>query len=111
MANDFKSVTKQNIAIDSGAFSTMYTGLTGKETILLEVDIANTTTDDITASIKFAKSGGDTVFLVKAAPIPTGGALKAISGQKIVMEDGDILSVGASVGTSADALVSFLEDV
>ena len=111
MANDFKSVSKQNIAIDSGAYSTMYTGLTGKETILLEVDIANTTAGDITTSIKLAKSGGDTVYLVKAAPVPTGGALKAVSGQKIVMEDGDILSVAASAGTSADALVSFLEDV
>ena len=111
MANDFKSVSKQNIAIDSGAYSTMYTGLTGKETILLEVDIANTTATDITTSIKLAKSGGDTVYLVKAAPIPTGGALKAVSGQKIVMEDGDVLSVAASAATSADALVSFLEDV
>ena len=48
--------------------------------------MANTTTGDITVSVKLAKSGGDTVFLVKAAPIPAGGALKAISGQKIVME-------------------------
>ena len=42
MANDFKSVAKQNIAIDSGTFDTMYTGLSAKETILLEIDMANT---------------------------------------------------------------------
>ena len=111
MANDFKSVAKTNIAIDSGTFDTMYTGLASKETILLEIDMANTTTGDITVSIKLAKSGGDTVFIVKAAPIPAGGALKAISGQKIVMEAADVLSVAASAASSADCLVSFLEDV
>ena len=111
MANDFKSVAKTNIAIDSGTFDTMYTGLASKETILLEIDMANTTTGDITVSIKLAKSGGDTVFLVKAAPIPAGGALKAISGQKIVMESLDVLSVAASAASYADCLVSFLEDV
>ena len=111
MANDFKSVAKTNIAIDSGTFDTMYTGLSAKETILLEIDMANTTTGDITVSVKLAKSGGDTVFLVKAAPIPAGGALKAISGQKIVMEGSDGLSVAASTASSADCLVSFLEDV
>ena len=111
MANDFKSVAKTNIAIDSGTFDTMYTGLASKETILLEIDMANTTTGDITVSVKLAKSGGDTVFLVKAAPIPAGGALKAISGQKIVMEGSDVLSVAASAASSADCLVSFLEDV
>ena len=111
MANDFKSVAKTNIAIDSGTFDTMYTGLSAKETILLEIDMANTTTGDITVSVKLAKRGGDTVFLVKAAPIPAGGALKAISGQKIVMEGSDVLSVAASAASSADCLVSFLEDV
>ena len=111
MANDFKSVAKTNIAIDSGTFDTMYTGLSAKETILLEIDMVNTTTGDITVSVKLAKSGGDTVFLVKAAPIPAGGALKAISGQKIVMEANDVLSVAASAASSADCLVSFLEDV
>ena len=30
MANDFKSVAKTNIAIDSGTFDTMYTGLSSE---------------------------------------------------------------------------------
>ena len=115
MANDFKSVAKTNIAIDSGTFDTMYTGLASKETILLEIDMANTTTGDITVSIKLAKSGGDTVFLVKAAPVPVGGALKAVSGQKIVLEGSatglDTITVAASAANAADCIVSYLEDV
>ena len=34
MANDFKSYSKSNIAIDSGTFDTMYTAILNKETIV-----------------------------------------------------------------------------
>ena len=120
MANDFKSNSKSNIAIDSGTYSTMYTALLDKETILLEVDIANTSASDITVDVKInkncrASTGVDDVFLVKAAPVPTGGALKAVSGQKIVMEGSgtglDTITVAASAASAADCIVSYLEDV
>ena len=120
MANDFKSVSKANIAIDSGTFSTMYTALLSKETILLEIDIANTTVGDVTASVKLNKNSGgtggtDDIFIVKGAPVPAGGALKVVSGQKIVMEGTatglDTITVAASVASAADCLVSLLEDV
>ena len=120
MANDFKSVSKANIAIDSGTYSTMYTALLSKETILLEIDIANTSASDITVDVKVNKNSGgtggtDDVFLVKAAPVPVGGALKAVSGQKIVMMSTstgvDTLTVAASVASAADCVVSLLEDV
>ena len=69
MANDFKSFSKTNIAIDSGAYSTMYTGLTGKETILLEVDIANTTAGDITTlNNAFTGTATDLVEACNKAP-------------------------------------------
>ena len=120
MANDFKSNSKSNIAIDSGTYSTMYTALLDKETILLEVDIANTSASDITVDVKVNKNSGgtggvDDVFLVKAAPVPVGGALKAVSGQKIVMMSTstgvDTLTVAASAASAADCVVSLLEDV
>ena len=120
MANDFKSVSKANIAIDSGTYSTMYTALLSKETILLEIDIANTAASDVTVDIKLNKNSGgtggtDDVFLIKAAPVPVGGALKAISGQKIVMEGTatglDTITVACSAASAADCIVSLLEDV
>ena len=93
MANDFKSFSKANIAIDSGTYSTLYTvpyTATDVEAILLEIDISNTTVNDITVDCKLNKNSGgtggtDDVFIIKQAPIPTGGALKVVSGQKIVM--------------------------
>ena len=120
MANDFKSVSKANIAIDSGTYSTMYTALLSKETILLEIDIANTSVSDITVDVKVNKNSGgtggtDDIFIVKAAPVPVGGALKVVSGQKIVMMStatgADTVTVAASAASAADCIVSVLEDV
>ena len=120
MANDFKSYSKQNIAIDSGAYSVLYTALLDKETILLEVDIANTTASDITVDCKINKNRGgtggtDDIFIIKGAPLPAGGALKVVSGQKIVMMStstgADTVTVAASVANSADCIVSLLEGV
>ena len=72
MANDFKSNSKANIAIDSGTYSTIYTvpyTATPVESILLEVDIANTYSSDITVDVKINKNSGgtggtDDIFLV-----------------------------------------------
>ena len=123
MANDFKSFSKANIAIDSGTYSTIYTvpyTATDVESILLEVDIANTYSSDITVDVKINKNSGgtggtDDVFLVKAAPVPQGGALKAVSGQKIVMMSTatgvDTITVAASVASAADCILTVLEDV
>ena len=56
-------------------------------------------------------SAGVSSYVVKEAPIPAGGALKVISGQKIVLEATDIIKAAASAGSSADCIVSILEDV
>ena len=124
MANDFKSFSKSNIAIDSGTYSTVYTvpyTATDVEAILLEVDIANThASNDITVDVKVNKNSGgtggtDDIFVVKNAPVPVGGALKVVSGQKIVMMSTstgvDTVTVAASVASAADCIVSVLEDV
>ena len=124
MANDFKSFSKSNIAIDSGTYSTVYTVpyiATPVEAILLEIDIANThASNDITVDCKVNKNSGgtggtDDIFIVKSAPVPVGGALKVVSGQKIVMMSTstgvDTVTVAASAASSADCIVSVLEDV
>ena len=122
MANDFKSFSKANIAIDSGTYSTVYTVPYSADTeaILLEVDVANTSASDITVDVKVNKNSGgtggtDDIFIVKAAPVPVGGALKVVSGQKIVMMStatgADTVTVAASAASSADCIVSLLEDV
>ena len=51
------------------------------------------------------------VYIVRAAPIPIGGALKVIAGQKLVLEAQDKLYCTASAASSVDAIASILEDV
>ena len=50
-------------------------------------------------------------YIVRDAPIPVGGALKVIAGQKLVLEAQDSLIVTASSATSVDAIASILEAV
>ena len=112
MANNFKNAVKTNIAVDSGTYTTVYAAPAGKVSIILECDIANTTAAAIDASVVITDtSAGVSSFIVKEAPIPAGGALKVISGQKIVLEATDIIKAAASAGSSADCIVSILEDV
>ena len=112
MANNFKNAVKTNIAIDSGTFTTVYAAPAGKVSIILECDIANTTAAAIDASVVITDTtAGVSSFIVKEAPIPAGGALKVISGQKIVLEATDIIKAAASAASSADCIVSILEDV
>ena len=50
-------------------------------------------------------------YVVREAPVPIGGALKVIAGQKMVLEAQDSLLVTASTANSIDAIASILEDV
>lgn len=56
-------------------------------------------------------SGGEnSVYIIKDAPIPTGGALIPIGGdQKIVLEPGDIIKVSSDTASSVDVVLSHLD--
>ena len=63
-----------------------------------------TTTGDIWNSLGFT-------YIVRDAPLPIGGALKVIAGQKLVMDATDSMIIHASSASSVDAIASILEDV
>ena len=50
-------------------------------------------------------------YIVRDAPVPIGGALKVIAGQKLVLEGDDSLFVTASSANSIDAIGSILQAV
>ena len=50
-------------------------------------------------------------YIVRDAPIPIGGALKVIAGQKLVLEATDCMIIQTSSARSVDAIASILEDV
>jgi hypothetical protein len=89
---------------------TIYTVPANKKSIIIELDVCN----KINAAIQvdaFITSAGQDFFLVKNAPIPVGGTLQVISGQKIVLKSNEVLKIVSNAVTSVDAVASILEDV
>ena len=68
--------------------------------------------------IKFSSAGASITYIKKSisdivrdAPVPVGGALKVIAGQKLVLEASDKLLCTASSASTVDCIASILEDV
>ena len=110
MANDFKNAISVGVGTSDVS---VYPAPPAKASILIEVDVANKHTAAITASVKVQDTSNSSAnaYLVKDAPIPVGGTLQAVAGQKIVLEATDIVKVVSSVANSADVVCSVLEDV
>jgi hypothetical protein len=113
MANTFKTVTKAGVTSED----VIYTVANATTTVVLGVMIGNTTTSQITATVTLssntsARAGANDeanqdVELVTNAPIPVGGTLELLSGNKIVMETTDVLKLTAS--GAADIAMSIME--
>ena len=106
MANEFKNA--QNVGVTT--VTTVYTAPAPKTSIILELDIANTSAAAVTVSAEVVDTSETTdAYIVKDAPVPVGASLQVVSGQKIILEATDLIRVTAS-GT-CDVICSVLEDV
>lgn len=113
MANTFKTVTKAGVTTED----VIYTVASSTTTVVLGVMIGNTTSSQITATVTLSSDtsnragandeANQDVELVTNAPIPVGGTLELLSGNKIVMETTDVLKLTAS--GAADIAVSIME--
>jgi len=113
MANNFKNSFATSVSTNSASPTTVYTSNNGSavNSILIELDVANTSSSGVTATVLIYDSSATTEYhIVKDAPIPSGGALKVVSGQKIVLNGDDEVRVYASAAT-IDVVASILEDV
>jgi hypothetical protein len=113
MANNFKNAFATSVSTTSGSPTDVYTSNNGSavNSILIELDVANTGTSAVTATVLvYDSSAAASYHIVKNAPIPVGGALKVVSGQKVVLNGDDKIQVYASANT-VDVVASILEDV
>ena len=108
MANTFKNAVSS--AIGTGQTS-VYTVPSATTTTVIGLTVSNIAASNITVDVVVTDtSSGTSVFLVKAATVPVGGALVPVGGdQKIVLEATDIIKVTSNTASSADAIVSVLE--
>lgn len=107
MANVFKNQLRNNVG---SVVETLYTVPSNTKSIIIELDVCNTTNGAVTCDVFITKNTVD-FFVVKAAPVPVGGSLQIISGQKIVLEASDALKIRSNIAASIDVIVSILEDV
>ena len=114
MANTFKVVTKAGVT----SADVIYTaGGSVISTIVLGLILGNTTTSQVTATVTLSSDtssraganneANQNVELVTNAPIPAGSSLELLSGNKVVLEDTDTISVTASGAT--DVCLSIME--
>lgn len=113
MANTFKVITKAGVT----SADVIYTVASSTTTVVLGMMVGNTTTGQITATVTLTSDtsnraganneANQTVELVTTAPIPVGGSLELLSGNKVVMETTDSLTLTAT--GAADIALSVME--
>jgi hypothetical protein len=114
MANNFKNAFGTSIGTTQATATSVYTAnvsATPLNSILIEMDACNTSTTTLQFSAMIYDSSSTSEYhIIKNAPIPAGGTLKVVDGQKIVLNGDDEIRVYASAA-NVDVIVSILEDV
>jgi hypothetical protein len=121
MANTFKNITFRggstgadtltNVGDFGGASNAV---ATGSQITLIGMTIANITSGVISVGVKLINASNET-WMIKDAPIPTGGSLVVLGGdQKVCLQFvaggvGDTLSVISNTANSMDIILSYLE--
>ena len=113
MANTFKVVTKAGVT----SADVIYTVASSTTTVILGLIIGNTTSSSVNATVTLgtdtsnrAGANNETnqdVELITSTPIPGNSSLELLSGNKVVMETTDTLSVTGSGAT--DVALSVME--
>ena len=114
MANTFKLKTKSGV--NGAALSTVYTVPANTTAVIIGLTISNILGQSITADAQIvtASSTGenaDDVYIVKDVPLPAGSSIEVMSGNKIILEAGDVVKGGGSnaSGNDADVILSIME--
>ena len=107
MANTFKNEVFNGSNTTASTDMNVYTVGSSTTTVVIGLVLANTSSSQITASIKL--NAGSIVYLAKDIPIPSGSSFEYMGGNKIVMETGNSLIVQASAANSLDTVASIME--
>lgn len=108
MANTFKN--NKSRLVGTSEVSVYAVGNTsGHRTVVIGCSLANRKTNSVTASVSVYDSGNDQYYLVKDAPIPAGGTLEVMSGNKIILNQDEEVRVIASEASAVDCILSLME--
>jgi hypothetical protein len=108
MANIFFRKVSSNVGTTANTVGS-YTVGGSTTSIVLGLALANLTGATINASA-FVANGSSLTYLVKNAPITTGGTLVVIGGdQKLVLQTNDNVKIVSDTVNSIDAVMSIME--
>lgn len=115
MANTFKNAFKE-ACVHTGTGSDVLTcpSSNASKCVLIGLHLTNTTSAEVTATVNIvdaSDSSGENpnvITLVNAVKLPANSMLAVLEGDKIILEESDILRVIASGATSVNAFASYL---
>lgn len=100
MPNTFKNEVSTSVGTSP---TTVYTVPAATTAVTIGLTVANTTASQILIDVQCAGA-----YVVKGAPIPAGAGLSVLDG-KIILEATDTVVVTSDTATSADVILSILE--
>ena len=116
MANTFKVSTRDVAPASAGTFEEIYDCPDNRTAVIIGLSLANVHTSQVTASVKLVSTTNQdgsttntTAHLVKDIPIPVGSTVEIMSGNKIILNADDRISVDCSVADKVSVILSYME--
>tara|TARA_Y100000996_G_C22378769_1_gene584178 strand:- start:306 stop:671 length:366 start_codon:yes stop_codon:yes gene_type:complete len=119
MANTFKVVNFAAEPASSGTPYVMYTAAGSTTTVVLGLILANIDTVQRTATVRLVSDTGSrggsnnvtngTSIIVKDAPIPASSSLEIMSGNKVILETTDQITIDCDVADKLSGTLSIME--
>jgi hypothetical protein len=104
--NTFTSYASKDVGTTPAV---ILSGTADTQTTLIGLSCANTTSSPVAVDAYVTRSAVD-YYLIKNATVPVGGSLCIVGGdQKVVIIEGDDVTVVASADTSVDVFASVLD--
>ena len=121
MANTFKVVNFAAEPASAGTPYVMYTAPSSTTTVVLGLVLSNIHTASVNATVNLVSDTGNrggatgslitngTSVIVKNAPVPVGGSLELMAGNKVVLEPTDQITIDCSVADKLSGTLSIME--
>ena len=111
MANTFKIKTNDAMPTSAGTPLTLYTVPSSTTTIVLGLMLCNVDTSQRLVDVHIESNTSDNesnsnVHAIKDAPIPAGSTLEVMAGNKVVLQETDVLKIDCDVAAKIDATLS-----
>ena len=106
MANTFKLKTKASVGITT---TSVYVVPSSTTTVVIGITASNVSGNNINVGIGITRASSDDIHLMKNVPIPQGSSFEFMSGNKIVLEATDTVTVDSDTNNSVDASLTIME--